>query len=258
MQNLFSIGIDSGSRTAKIVVINNENKQIICSDVTDSGVNPQETCFRLFRSVLEKSNITENEIENIFSTGYGRNIVDFSHKRIPEISCHARGVRYFFPYVRTVIDIGGQDSKVIAIDESGKVADFAMNDKCAAGTGRFLEVTATILETTVDKLSITESQADKELQISSTCVVFAESEIISLISAGEKPANIIRAVNYSIAKRIKNLLTKISVIQPIVFTGGVALNESLAKAIQNEVGQEIQIPAIPSITGALGAALLNK
>ncbi|MCF7792681.1 MAG: acyl-CoA dehydratase activase [Candidatus Cloacimonetes bacterium] len=249
----YNIGIDLGSRMAKIVVL--EDQEIFYLNVADTGVNPKETAKKLLNEVLQKKNLALSDISSIYSTGYGRNIVPFSDIRISEISCHAKGVNYFFPYAKTVIDIGGQDSKIILLEKNGKVVDFAMNDKCAAGTGRFLEVTANILEITVDDLGKTADQSKEDIDINSTCVVFAESEIIGLIAAGNKPADIVNSVHRSIAKRIKNLMSQMNWQKPVVFTGGVAQNLGMRRSIAQVLNVEIESPENSLITGALGAAL---
>ena len=249
----YSVGIDLGSRMSKIIIL--DSKSIIYTNVMDTGVNPKNTAKQLFETALSEMKISENEITNIFSTGYGRNIVPFADKRITEISCHAKGVNFLFPDARTVIDIGGQDSKAILLDSKGKVYDFMMNDRCAAGTGRFLEVVANILELTVNEMSRVSTFEFNELEINSTCVVFAESEIVGLISQGKKPAEIIDAVHRSVAKRILNLISQLHWKEPVVFTGGVAKNMGMQEAISSALKTEIIIPENPLITGALGAAI---
>jgi predicted CoA-substrate-specific enzyme activase len=248
-----NIGIDLGSRTAKIVVLN--SNEIIHSHVMDTGVNPQKTASRLFENMLSEKNISKENISMIYSTGYGRNIVPFADKVISEISCHARGVNSLFPDARTIIDIGGQDSKVILISKNGKVSDFAMNDRCAAGTGKFLEVVATTLETTVDELGELSARSKEEFDINSTCVVFAESEIIGMIAQGKTPADITRAVHHSIARRTKNLVSQLHWQEPVVFTGGVAMNKGMQEELSSVLKTEMLIPENSLITGALGAAL---
>jgi (R)-2-hydroxyacyl-CoA dehydratese activating ATPase len=249
-----NIGIDLGSRMSKIVAL--QNNQIIYDEVTDTGVNPQKTATRLLENVLQSTEINRSGINKIFSTGYGRNIVPFADKRISEISCHAKGVSYYYPKARTVIDIGGQDSKAILLGINGKVIDFVMNDKCAAGTGRFLEVVANILEITVNDLQRISEESKEDIDINSTCVVFAESEIIGLIAAGKAPADIVKAIHRSIAKRIKNLIASMSLQKPVVFTGGVAQNMGMQKAIAKTLREDLLVPENSFITGALGAALL--
>lgn len=249
----YSIGIDLGSRTAKIVVLN--SNEIIHSNVTDTGVNPKVTSEKIFEQTLKDSNLKKTDIGKIYSTGYGRNIVPFADKVISEISCHARGVNFLFPQARTIIDIGGQDSKVILIGNNGKVSDFTMNDRCAAGTGKFLEVVANTLETTVDELGELSARSKEEFDINSTCVVFAESEIIGMIAQGKTPADITRAVHHSIARRTKNLVSQLHWQEPVVFTGGVAMNSGMQTALADILKTDMIIPENSFITGALGAAL---
>jgi len=253
---MITIGIDLGSRMSKIVVLNDD--KIIYSNVVDTGVNPKKIAELLLNDALKETSISKLEITNIYSTGYGRNIVPFSDKRISEISCHAKGANYFFPKARTIIDIGGQDSKIIIVDENGHVKDFVMNDRCAAGTGKFLEVTATTLETTIDELGDISQTATDKININSTCVVFAESEIIGLIAEGLEKPDIINAVHRSIAKRTKNLASQLHWQEPIVFTGGVAKNKGMQIAISEIMGTEMIVPDNSFITGALGAAIFAK
>ena len=253
---MITIGIDLGSRMSKIVVLNDD--KIIYSNVVDTGVNPKKVAELLLNNALKETSISKSDVTNIYSTGYGRNIVPFSDKRISEISCHAKGANYFFPKARTIIDIGGQDSKIILADEHGHVKDFIMNDKCAAGTGKFLEVTATTLETTIDELGDISQTSNEKVNINSTCVVFAESEIIGLIAEGLEKPDIINAVHRSIAKRTKNLASQLHWQKPIVFTGGVAKNKGMQIAISEIMGTEMIVPDNSFITGALGAAIFAK
>ncbi len=253
---MITVGIDLGSRMSKIVILDNDN--IVYSNVTDTGVNPKKVAESLLEESLRNTSLSKLDIKAIYSTGYGRNIVPFSNKRISEISCHAKGSNYFFPNARTIIDIGGQDSKIILVDENGHVKDFVMNDRCAAGTGKFLEVTATTLETTIDELGDISSLAKKKIDINSTCVVFAESEIIGLIADGFEKAEIINSVHRSIAKRTKNLASQLQCQNPIVFTGGVAKNSGMQRAISNIMNSDVIVPENSFITGALGAAIFAK
>lgn len=248
----YFVGIDSGSRMTKIIVL--KNNKIVHWDVCDTGVNPKISAKKLLDVAAMRLETDSDEFK-IFSTGYGRNIIPFSEKKIAEISCHAKGVNYLFPQARTVIDIGGQDSKIILVNPNGKVTDFVMNDKCAAGTGRFLEVAANILEKTVDELGEISLTSRKQTKMNSTCVVFAESEIIGLISEGNTIEDIIMSVHLSIARRTKSLFSQLHHQNPIVFTGGVAKNIGMQKALSDVLQSEILIPKEPLITGALGAAV---
>lgn len=250
---MITVGIDLGSRMSKIVLL--KASEIMYSQVMDTGVNPQKTAEILLLDTIKKAEISRSDIHAINSTGYGRNIVPFSDQKISEISCHAKGVNYFFPHARTIIDIGGQDSKVIVVDVSGNVKDFVMNDRCAAGTGKFLEVTATTLETTIDELGELSISTNKDLDISSTCVVFAESEIIGLIADGHNKNEIVRSVHRSIAKRTRHLASQLHIQEPIVFTGGVAKNTGMQSELSKAFNSKVLIPENSFITGALGAAL---
>ncbi len=253
----YFVGIDLGSRTSKIILLSQDNK-IVFSDVENSGVNPKKVAQNLLENTLKKTSIKREDIKKIFSTGYGRNIVPFADKKISEITCHAKGVNFLFPQARSIIDIGGQDSKGIVINEKGRVLNFVMNDRCAAGTGRFLEVAATILELTVEDLGDLALKSKGSLSINSTCVVFAESEIIGLISQGIAVEDIIDSVHRSIAKRTKSMISVLGYKPPMVFTGGVAKNIGMRKALEDLLGFKLLIPKNSFITGALGAAVLAK
>ncbi|HHV36873.1 MAG TPA: 2-hydroxyglutaryl-CoA dehydratase [Candidatus Cloacimonetes bacterium] len=249
---MISLGIDIGSRNTKIVIWDNSQKEILFSAYTATGVIIKETIDAL----LDKAGNLTSSIKYSCATGYGRKMYKEADSIKSEITCHAKACHMLFPQARTVIDIGGQDSKVITLTEAGNVEDFIMNDKCAAGTGRFLEMTANKLECDISELSDLASKADKEIPLNSTCVVFAESEIIGLLAKGEKPENIARAVNNSIAKRIYAQMAPLNWQAPIVFTGGVAQGSDLVHCIGKACGHELHVPFDPEITGALGAAIL--
>ncbi|PID29005.1 MAG: 2-hydroxyglutaryl-CoA dehydratase [Candidatus Cloacimonadota bacterium] len=251
---MFTAGIDIGSRTSKIVILDAETKKILYCNVRASGIDSALTAEEILTEGCEQLGANIDEIV-VFSTGYGRKLVKRTGKAVSEISCHAKGIVHLFPDVGLIIDIGGQDSKAVSVNSDGKVKDFVMNDKCAAGTGRFLEVAATILETSVSELGSLDLTSEKSININSTCVVFAESEIIGLIAKGEKPGDIVRSVHDSIARRTANLASSFSKLEKIVFTGGVARNSGVARALSRAFKSEIIVPENPSVTGALGAAL---
>jgi predicted CoA-substrate-specific enzyme activase len=194
-------------------------------------------------------------LNKVVATGYGRNSVDFADKAVTEIICHATGAYFLNPLVRSVVDIGGQDSKAIVLDAHGKVKDFAMNDKCAAGTGRFLEVMARALEVDLDLFGETSLRADNPARISSLCTVFAESEVISLIAKGETRENIIAGIHESVASRVAALANRVGVKQPIMMTGGVAKNIGIVKALEVKFGP-MEISASAQVNGAIGAAVI--
>lgn len=251
---MLTIGIDIGSTTSKIVLFDGVKQEIIDWHYTATGVTPKKTAEKLYQDILAKNNITA--VDAVISTGYGRKLVDFKDRISSEIICHARGLSFLNPEIRTVIDIGGQDSKVISLDASHKVIDFVMNDKCAAGTGRFLEVVATILETSVEDLSELAFQAEEEVEIDSTCVVFAESEIIGMIAKGYSRNTIVKAVHKSIAKRIVNQIHSLNWETPVAFTGGVSFNKSIKSILEELLNTSLYTYETPIITGALGAALI--
>ena len=248
------IGIDIGSLASKVVLIS-EGK-LVDYRVERSTFDFKRVGNNLFNDILEKNNLNKESVF-IMSTGYGRNTIDIADDGITEITAHARGVQYFYPEVTSVIDIGGQDSKAILISKkTGNVMDFQMNDKCAAGTGRFLEVMAHALEVPIEEIGKLALNSNKPSSISSTCTVFAESEVISLIAKKVKKEDIIAGLHKSIGKRIAEL-GKTAGIRPIVFfDGGGAKNTALHKAIERELGYEIYIPDQPQIIVALGAALI--
>ncbi len=251
---MLTIGIDIGSTTSKILLFDHSNNRIIDWNYTATGVTPKKTANKLYEDLLNKNNLSK--VDFVVSTGYGRKLVEFKDKISSEIICHARGLSYLKPEIRTVVDIGGQDSKVIVLDENHKVIDFVMNDKCAAGTGRFLEVVATILETSVDELSELAFKAEEEIDIDSTCVVFAESEIIGMIAKGYSRNTIVKAVHKSIAKRIVNQIHSLNWEAPIAFTGGVSFNKSMKSILEDILDYPLYTYETPIITGALGAALI--
>ncbi len=245
-------GIDAGSRILKIVLID-ENRTVLNSGFLDQGIDQASLARGLLEKMLKETG--KGEVSGIVATGYGRDGLDFADTTVTEITCHARGVYHLHPGARTVIDIGGQDSKVIRMEEAGKVRDFVMNDRCAAGTGRFLEVVAERLEMDIGELGLYAEKADRPSAISSTCVVFAETEIIGLLVAGERRENIVAGVQRAIASRIVSMTGRL-ITTPVFFTGGVALIPGMGRVIQNFVGCPVSIAQSPLFTGALGAALL--
>lgn len=249
-----TLGIDIGSRNTKIVIYDPGKANIIFSAWSGTDVNPLVSLQRLLDDASSQTGIQSFDATGC--TGYGRKLYKQPARIISEISCHAAGVLFSHPQTKTIIDIGGQDSKIITLGENSRVRDFVMNDKCAAGTGRFLEMTALRLECSLEELSHLAEQATRELRISSTCVVFAETEIIGLIAQNESPANIARAVHDSIAGRVLIQLSSLEFASPVVFTGGVAQNSDLTNCLAERLGTKIAVPPDPEITGALGAAIM--
>lgn len=250
-------GIDVGSLSADAAIIDRDGA-LVASAVTPTGSDSRAAGARAFEIALAQAGLQAEEIGGVIATGYSRNRVDQAGGARTEISCHARGAAAFFADTATVIDIGGQDSKAIRVGPGGRVLDFAMNDKCAAGTGRFLEVMAGILETSLAELGELAAQSRREVVISSTCTVFGESEVVGLISRGTERADIAAAVARAIAHRVSGLVRGVGVHNRVVMTGGVALNESVVQALTNTLQCEIHVPPAPQIAGALGAALFAR
>ncbi len=252
---MYTVGVDIGSLVTKIILL--KDGRIVDFVIDRSSYQFNEVGNQLFTQLLEKNNIEKAEVDKIVSTGYGRHSLDIADEKVTEITAHARGVQHYFPNVSSVIDIGGQDSKVIVIQkQTGKVIDFQMNDKCAAGTGRFLEVMANALEIDLQALGEVALSSSSPEKVSSTCTVFAESEVISLFAQGAKKEDIAMGIHISIAKRVGAMAKRINVKSPLIFCGGVAWNSAVKAALEKELGFEILVPENPQITGALGAALL--
>lgn len=253
MQTYF-VGVDIGSLTVKVVLINRD-LEIIGEAKTRAGYNGRHVATRLKEQLLFESGLKEQDVSVTVATGYGR--VTFPAEReVSEITCQAKGIHHLFPSARTVIDIGGQDSKVIKLLSNGKVADFAMNDKCAAGTGRFLEVMASALEVEWQEIGKLVSSSKSPTKISSFCTVFAESEVISQVSAGVPKEDILAGVCDSVASRVASMTRRTGLEPDIVFTGGVAHNLGVVDALAKQIGYPLLVPQEPVISAALGAALL--
>ncbi len=253
------VGIDIGAATTKAVII--EREEILAFSLIPTSYDREQSGAEVLNLALAKIQRSEDAVKYIVSTGYGRRAFASSDKVLPEIVCHAKGTKFLFPTVRTIIDIGGQDSKVIELDENGGVVRFEMNDKCAAGTGRFLEVlTERILNLSLSELGPLALKSEKGCTLSSVCTVFAESEIISLLSEHKAKEDIAYGISKAIAKRVIGMGAggQISYNEPIVFSGGVAKNIGVVKAIEGELGKEVITPKEPQITAALGAAIFAK
>jgi predicted CoA-substrate-specific enzyme activase len=249
-------GIDIGSITAETVIL--QNNLILSSSIVPTGANSRLAAERSLAVALEAAKLTQKDLFRIVTTGYGRSSFPLAHKMITEITCHARGAFYICPETRTVIDIGGQDSKVIRLDAQGRNVDFQMNDKCAAGTGRFLEVMARALEVKLEDLGRLSRSAQRTIKISSMCTVFAESEVVSLIAENQPQEVIIRGLHDAIADRILGMVRRVGVEEKVTLTGGVAKNEGVVLALEERLGVKVFVPPEPQIIGALGAALLAR
>lgn len=248
-------GIDAGSRAIKAVLLESDTAEVVASGTTDQGVEQAALVRGLYEGLLKDNGINKDRVSLVVATGYGRHGVTFADKIVTEITCHAYGVRHLVPDVRTVIDIGGQDSKLIRLDDSGAVQDFAMNDRCAAGTGCFLEVVAGRLKTTLQGLGEAAKLSSKPSVISSMCVVFAETEIIGLLAGGTAPEDIAAGVQTAIAGRVSAMAGR-AVESPVIFTGGVAMVPGMSAALQSVLGCAVATAPEPQMTGALGAAII--
>ncbi len=240
-------GIDIGSRTIELVVLN--ERGIIESKQAESGFDPMTQTKELLEGV---------QYDRIMATGYGRHLFElsFDAPTVTEIKAYAVGARSLFPEVRTILDIGGQDSKAISVSDEGKVVKFEMNDRCAAGTGKFLEIMATTLGFSLDQFGVEALQATKDIRINSMCTVFAESEVTSLVAKGVNRRDIALGLHHSVVRRAVGMLKRVSVKEPIIFAGGVARNPCTRHLLEEVLGQKIVIPENPQMVGALGAALL--
>ncbi|WP_457576285.1 acyl-CoA dehydratase activase [Desulfomarina sp.] len=243
-------GIDIGSRSIELVVVD-EDEQIVSALQADTGFDP----------ITEAGKLTEQCVfDRIMATGYGRNLfeISFDAPTVTEIKAHAVGAKALFPGAGTILDIGGQDSKAISLFANGKVKKFEMNDRCAAGTGKFLEIMATALGFTIDEFGREALTAEKELSISSMCTVFAESEVTSLIARGENRHEIALGLHASVMRRAASMINRVWTDGDIVFTGGVAKNPCMITLLEGKLEQKLLVPDDPQLVGALGAALLAK
>jgi (R)-2-hydroxyacyl-CoA dehydratese activating ATPase len=249
-------GIDVGSLSAEVVIL--EQESIRTYVILPTGSNSKIAAEKAMEAALGQAGLQLSDLEYIVATGYGRISIPFAQKRITEITCHGRGAYFLNPAARTVIDIGGQDSKAIRLTDQGKVLDFVMNEKCAAGTGRFLEVMAQALEVELSGLAQLSRKAARSIPISSMCTVFAESEVVSLIAEGLPPEEIALGLHDSIAERTAGLVYRIGLEQEVIMTGGVAKNSAVVHALGEKLKVRILVPEEPQIVGALGAALLAR
>ncbi len=252
--NMYVMGIDSGSTSTNAVIMNGDRK-IVASAVVRTGAKSGESAQRILDEVLSEAGLKREDISWIVSTGYGRVSIPFADENVTEISCHGRGAHYFNPAVRTILDIGGQDSKAIRLNEKGEVADFVMNDKCAAGTGRFLEMIARSLEVDVDELGPIALQSKEDIEITSMCSVFAESEVISLIANNREKTDIANGICRAVANKSYSLLKRVGLEAEFMMTGGVAKNAGVVRAVEEKLGKKLYICPEPEIVGAAGAAL---
>ena len=250
----YYVGIDSGSTSTDVAILD-KDKNLVAGVILPTGAGAAAGADRALEAALEQAGLTKEDIAATVTTGYGRSAIQLGDKSITEITCHARGAFFLDPSVRTIIDIGGQDSKVIRIDDQGNVVNFVMNDKCAAGTGRFLELMARTLELSMDEMSTAGLDWKEEITISSMCTVFAESEVVSLIAQNKRQADIIHGLNQSVASKTCALCRRIGGEPNYMMTGGVSKNKGVVEAIQKQLGVRLVISDRAQLNGALGAAL---
>jgi predicted CoA-substrate-specific enzyme activase len=251
-------GVDIGSTTGKALLLDEEGK-VIGFHITEATPKPERTARICLDAVLEKAKAKEKDIAYMVGTGYGRVKIPFASENISEITCHATGAKWLCPTVRTVVDIGGQDCKVIGVREDGKVREFVMNDKCAAGTGRFLESQARVLGVKIEDLSELSKRAETPALISAQCSVFAESEIITQLNEGNSVENVVAGIHVAIASRLISLLKRVGIQEDLTVTGGCAKNDGLIRILQEKAGvRVVHLREDPQIVGALGAAVLAQ
>ncbi|MCE5198009.1 MAG: acyl-CoA dehydratase activase [Armatimonadota bacterium] len=252
---MIAVGVDAGSRAIKIVLMDSDTRSILATGLVKQGVNSDELTSHLLDCLLNECALNRDDIGYVVATGYARNRISIADTTITEITCHACGVHHVVPDARTVVEIGGQDSKFLHLDPTGAVHDFAMNDRCAAGTGRFLEVVSERLGVGLEDLGQMSARSSNPAVISSMCIVFAETEIIGLLSAGAAPEDIVAGVQNAIVTRVASMAGR-SITPPVVFTGGVALVPGMSQALERLIGQSVTVAPNPQMTGALGAAIL--
>lgn len=250
----YAAGVDVGSTQTKAVIIN-EQEEIIGRALNDTGANVIQAAETAFAAALLDADLHEDEVEYVVGTGYGRYKVTFGKRQVTEISCHGRGAVHMFPHTRTVIDMGGQDTKAIRVTPTGEIDDFCMNDKCAAGTGRFLGAASAALDIPLSDLGYMALKSDRAVKISTTCTVFAESEILSWLGKGRSVEDILLGVHRSIASRSIGLLRRVGVEPSVTFTGGVAKNVGMIQMLEDGLGLKINHSPDSHYMGALGAAL---
>lgn len=250
----YAAGVDVGSTQTKAVVIN-EAGEIVGRALIDTGANVITAAENAFAQALATKQLDEREVEYVIGTGYGRYRVTFGNAQVTEISCHGRGAVHMFPGTRTVVDMGGQDTKAIRVNASGEIVDFCMNDKCAAGTGRFLGAAAVALDLPLSELGPTALRGERAVKISTTCTVFAESEVLSWLGKGKKIEDILLGVHESIASRSIGLLRRVGIEAEVTFTGGVTRNRAMVDTLNKRLGLSVNVSEESHYIGALGAAL---
>jgi predicted CoA-substrate-specific enzyme activase len=253
---MFFAGVDVGSLSADTVIM--DNGEIVAYSVLPTGGDSTQAAYKAMEVALNQAALKLEDIVYTVATGYGRVNVPFAKENITEISCHARGAHWLIPSTRTILDMGGQDCKAIRCDGKGHVVDFAMNEKCAAGTGRYLEIIAEVLEMRLEEIGPRSLEAKEEVGISSACAVFARSEVLSLVRKGVPKDDVLGGVHQAIVHRVHALIMRVGIEKDFMITGGIAKNIGVVRRLEKRMGLDAKIPGEPQIVGALGAALFAE
>jgi predicted CoA-substrate-specific enzyme activase len=254
---VITLGVDIGSLTGKGLIL--KDNEILAWEVILTGPDSVKTASDVTTRVLEKAGLTLDNMEFVVATGYGRRVIPFAKKNVSEISCHAKGASWFFPGARTILDMGGQDCKAIRCDDRGKVTDFVMNDKCAAGAGRSMEIMAKLVDVPLEEMGGLSLEAGNGgVPISSTCVVFARSDALGHLRRGVDRSEVLAGACEALASRVKNLLKRVGMAEEFVISGGIAKNVGVVRRLEKAVGMQARICYEPQIIGALGAAIFGR
>ncbi len=251
---MIGAGVDVGSTATKAVLID-DNQRIVGRALIRTGANVVKAAEKVFAEAVRQAGLEDHEVQQVVGTGYGRYKVTFGHAQVTEISCHARGAAFLFPGTRVILDIGGQDTKAIRISPAGEVEDFCMNDKCAAGTGRFLEAAAATMAIPLDDIGPMSLEFKQALKVTNVCTVFVESEILAHLARGRAPADILRGVHVAIASRSVALMRRVGLEPEFTFTGGVSRNAGIVSTLEEKLQHRLNVSADSQFMGAIGAAL---
>ncbi len=249
-------GVDVGASTSKVVLLDGES--IMSYAIISTGAESANSARKVMDKALAEAGLSWLQVKGVVATGYGRVIVPFAAETVTELSCHAKGANWLFSSVRTILDMGGQDCKAIRCDERGRLANFAMNDKCAAGTGRFLELMAMVMNLPLEELGKLSLEAKEEVKINSTCAVYAKSEVASLIRLGRDKRDIIAGLHSAVSSRVYTLLRRVGIKADFAITGGIGKNIGVVRKVEELVGLKALVPEEPQIVGAIGAALFAR
>lgn len=253
---MVTCGIDMGAKKIKVVILNNRN--VIGKSIIDMGLDRMESGRKAFFAALAEANLLEKDIDHIVATGAERKVIEFAEKEYTSVACDAKGIVFLYPEIKTILDIGADEARAIKCDENGRVVDFVLNEKCAAGSGAFTEAMARAMQVSLEEFSALSLRSTKSIPINAQCVVFAESEVVSLVHEGTDRADICKAVNDSISDRIASMSRRLKIEGKVAIIGGVAKNKGFLDSLQQELKAEFIVPEEPEFVSALGAALLAK